>query len=251
MHALLALSAATFLDLWRRASTRLVALAAIFFILSLRYFSTFGLGHEVVQLKELGVYTLGLFGALAVLLFCLPRDDDDSESTDSLLLVRPVSVQTLALGVYLGRLLAVCVLVVICTLAITAALAWLAWADPMMFNYRGETGMLEHVAGLAAPVFGQWLTLAVLLAFAQPLARLRRPILISVGFFLIYGAGFTAPALGRPFTLVLPDLARYDLTPMLWGTDSGTSLVWLALHGACWSAAGLAVDALQLRLKSA
>ncbi|GIK52347.1 MAG: hypothetical protein BroJett014_13200 [Planctomycetota bacterium] len=250
MGALLALAYATALDLWRRASTRLVAVIAALFILTLRWFSAFGLGYEVVQLKELGVYTLGLFGAVAVLLFCLPRDDDDSDATESVLLVRPVSARTLSLGLYLGRLLAITLYVLWAAVAISAALAWFAASEEEIFHYRGETSVWAELASLADPLFGQWLTLAVLLAFAQPLSRLRRPLLISVGFALIYGLGFAAPALGQPLSLVLPDLARYDLTASLWGSASSVSLLWLTLHGLCWTAVGIELDAIQLRLKS-
>jgi hypothetical protein len=231
MHALLALTSATALDLWRRASTRLIALAAVPCILSLRYFSAFGLGYEVVQLKELGVYTVGLFGALAALLFCLPRDDDEGDA-EGLLLVRPVSPRTLALGLYFGRVV-------------------VAVDDPRLFTFRGETTVSEQAGSLWAPVFGQWLTLCVLLALAQPIARARRPMLIAIAFMLIYLAGFAAPSLGKPMSLILPDFARYDLTPALWGAHGGVAWPWLALHGLCWSALGLAADSLQLRLKSA
>lgn len=251
MGALLALAYATTLDVWRRSSTRLVAIIAALFIVTLRWFSAFGLGYEVVQLKELGVYTLGLFGAVAVLLFCLPRDDDDIEAAEGLLLVRPVSARTLSLGLYLGRLAAITLYVLWAALAILGALAWFAAAEKEIFHYRGETSVWAEVAGLAAPLFGQWLTLAVLLAFAQPLSRLRRPMLISVGFALIYGLGFAAPALGRPLSLLLPDLARYDLTAGLWGSTSSVSLLWLTLHATCWAAVGIELDAVQLRLKSA
>lgn len=249
MHALLALTFATALDLWRRASTRLIALASVLFILTLRYFSAFGLGYEVVQLKELGVYTLGMFGALGALLFCLPRDDSEGEA-EGLLLVQPVSPRTLSLGLYLGRLLVITALVAVSVLGIVAALAWFALSEPKIFAYRGETTVLAQSASLAAPVFGQWLTLAVLLAFAQPISRARRPLLIAVAFLIIYFVGFAAPALG-PLARVLPDFARYDLTARLWGDDSDAGLAWLALHGICWAAVGLAADALHLRLKSA
>ena len=249
MHALLALTFATALDLWRRASTRLIALAAVLFILTLRYFSAFGLGYEVIQLKELGVYTLGMFGALAALLFCLPRDDSEGEA-EGLLLVQPVSAQTLSLGLYFGRLLVVTAIVLVSALGIVAALAWFAFAEPRIFAYRGETTVAAEAVSLAAPIFGQWLTLAVLLAFAQPISRARRPLLISIAFLIIYIVGFAAPALG-PVARVLPDFARYDLTARLWGDDSGTALPWLVLHGLCWCAVGLAADTLHLRLKSA
>jgi hypothetical protein len=249
MHALLALTFATALDLWRRASTRLIALASVLFILTLRYFAAFGLGYEVVQLKELGVYTLGIFGALSALLFCLPRDDSEGEA-EGLFLVQPVSANTLTLGLYLGRLLVISVLLLISTGGIIGALAWFASAEPQIFSYRGQTTLLAESLSLAAPIFGQWLTLAVLLAFAQPISRARRPLLISLAFLLIYIVGFSAPALG-PVARVLPDFARYDLTARLWGDERGAALPWLLLHGTCWCTVGLAVDALHLRLKSA
>lgn len=249
MHALLALTFANALDLWRRASTRLLALAAVLVILSLRYFSAFGLGYEVVQLKELGVYTLGLFGALAALIFCLPRDENEGDA-EGLLLVRPVSPRTLAMGLYLGRLTVITALVAVSALAIAAALAWFALAEPRLFSYRGETSVLAESLTLAAPVFGQWLTLAVLLALAQPLARTRRPVLIALAIAGVYVIGYAAPSLGAP-AHVLPDFARYDLTAQLWGQEGDAKALWLALHGLCWVAVGLAVDTAHLRLKSA
>ena len=39
-----------------------------------------GLGYEVIQLKELGVYTIGLLCAVGVLLFCLPGEDESEDA---------------------------------------------------------------------------------------------------------------------------------------------------------------------------
>jgi hypothetical protein len=166
------------------------------------------------------------------------------------LLVQPVSAQTLSLGLYFGRLLVVTGVVLVSALGIVAALAWFAIGEPRIFNNRGESTVFAESLSLIAPVFGHWLTLAVLLAFAQPISRARRPLLISAAFLIIYVVGFAAPALG-PIARVLPDFARYDLTARLWGDDSGIALPWLILHGLCWCAIGLAADTLHLRLKSA
>ena len=238
----IALAQAGALDLLRRSSTRLIAVACVVAILSLRYFAAFGLGYEVVQLKELGIYTIGLFGALSALLFCLPRDDPAAEGAQDLLRTRPVSALVLSLGAYLGRLAVMTLLLLLWVAAICAALLWFKIGEPMLFNYRGADSVWTESQSLWLPAFGQWLVLAVLLALVQPLARLGKPMLTATGFLLLYVVGFSTSALGAPLNLLLPDLARYDLTETLWGAPAAINPIWLALHALAWCAVGLAAD---------
>src|SRR5687768_16568194 len=123
LHAIFALTLANALDILRRGGTAVLATAGVVFILSLRWFSAFGLGYEVVQLKELGIYTVGLLCAVAVLVFCLPGEDE-SEQAEALLLTRPVPTWVLALGTFLGRLFPIGLLCALWTLTIGVALYW-------------------------------------------------------------------------------------------------------------------------------
>ena len=45
------------------------------------------------------------------------------------------------------------------------------------------------------------------------------------------------------------DLARHDLTPMLWGNVE-VSVFALAVHACAWCAAGIALDSASLTVKS-
>lgn len=248
MHALSALSLAHLLDILRRPSTLVLAAVGAAIILSLRWFSAFGLGYEVVQLKELGAYSVGLLGAVAALLFWLPRDDE-SEDAQLLLLVRPVSPWVLSAGAFLGRAAAAAVLVLFWTACIALALLWFKLEEPLLFGYRGAHSVAAESLELIGPVTGQWLATLVLLALVQPLARTRRPVVVAVGVLALYLVGYASASLGVA-SLLLPDLSRLDATEAFWGTPgAGLSLMQM-LHACAWCAAGLALDSGVLRLRS-
>ncbi|MCA8910237.1 MAG: hypothetical protein KDB82_00910 [Planctomycetes bacterium] len=249
LNAVIALTLANALDILRRGGTLVLGAAGIVFILSLRWFSAFGLGYEVVQLEELGVYTIGLLSAVGVLVFCLPGEDE-SEEAEALLLTRPVSPWVLSLGSFLGRLLPLALLSIVWTLTIFAALLWFEIEDPQLFHYRGETSAFAEVGSLALPVLGQLFATAILLAFVQPFARLRRPVLVGLATLGIYVLGYAVAGMGGVWAVILPDLARHDLTSLLWGTGSGVSVLALAVHACAWCAAGVALDSISLTVKS-
>ena len=251
MHALLALCAASFLDQLRRASTLVLVACEMLAILSLRYFSAFGLGYEVVQLKEMGVYTVGLLGAVAVLLFNLPRDDEPTEGAETQLLTRPVGPGLVSCGSWLGRLGCMALLMLTWTAAIYAALWWLSLSEPRIFSYRGATSALQEGHAVLVPVFGQFVTGAILLAFAQLLARTRRPVAVAAGLLGLYALGFASAALGEPWARILPDLTRQDLTAGLWGGHDNAWDPLLVVHGLAWCAVGLALDSGLLRARVA
>lgn len=249
MHALIALAFAHALDPLRRAGTAVLAAAGVLLILSLRYFSAFGLGYEVVQLKEMAVYTIGALSAVAALLFNLPRDDD-SEAAEAAILARPVSPALVAVGAWLGRLGCLAVLYAVWVAAIYGALYWLKVGQPAIFGYRGATSALVEGNKALLPVLGQFMAAAILLAFAQALARARRPVLLAAGLLALYVVGYAAASLPEPWPRLLPDLARHDLTGVLWGSETGWGWSLLA-HGAAWCAVGLALDSGLLRSRLA
>lgn len=248
-HALIALTLSNALDILRRGGTLVLAAVGVAVILSLRWFSAFGLGYEVNQLKELGVYTIGLLAAGAVLLFCLPREEE-SEGAEALLLTRPVPAWVLSLGTFLGRLAPIVLLAALWTLAIGAALWWFKLEDPLLFEYRGATGVANETATLFVPVAGQLFATAILLAFVQPLARLRRPVLVGLATLGLYVLGYAVAGVGGVWQHILPDLMRHDLTPLLWGTQLDVSLVELVVHACAWCAAGVALDSASLNVRS-
>lgn len=248
-HALLALSLSNALDILRRGGTWVLAVAGVGFILSLRWFSAFGLGYEVVQLKELGVYTIGLLGAVAVLLFCLPGEDE-SEEAEALLLTRPVPVWVLSLGTLLGRLAPLAVLCLLWSGAIFAALLWFELEDPMLFSYRGASSALSETGSLFLPVLGQFFASAILLAFVQVAARLRKPVVVGLITLGLYVIGYAVAGMGGAYALLLPDLSRHDLTPLLWDSAVQVSVLGLAIHACAWCAAGVALDSACLTAKS-
>jgi hypothetical protein len=249
MHAFLALALANMRDIARRPSTLLLAAIGAALILSLRWFSAFGLGYEVVQLAELGVYTIGLLGAIAVVLFLLPAEDESHEA-HSLLSARPVSSWTLSAGAFAGRLSIIGMLTIFWVICIGGALLWFRLEDPMLFHYRGARSAFHETARTAGPVLGQWLATAVLLALAQPLARTRRPLLIGGGVLALYALGFTAMGFGGLGAL-LPDLARQDVTAALWGTPGVDISLSQVLHACAGCAAGIALDSAVLSLRTA
>lgn len=249
LNAVFALTLANALDILRRGGTLVLGAAGVVFILSLRWFSAFGLGYEVVQLKELGVYTIGLLCALGVLSFCLPGEDESAEA-EALLLTRPVPPWVLSLGTFLGRLLPLALLCAVWSAAIFAAMLWFELEDPRLFHYRGSTSALAETGSLFLPVLGQLFATGILLAFVQPFARLRRPVLIGLATAGIYVAGYAVGDLGGAWAVLLPDLARHDLTPLLWGTDVQVSVFALLVHACAWCAAGVALDSLSLTVKS-
>lgn len=248
-HALIALTVSNALDILRRGGTLVLAVVGVAVILSLRWFSAFGLGYEVNQLKELGVYTVGLMAAAGVLLFCLPREEEP-EGAEAMLLTRPVPAWVLSLGTFLGRLLPVALLCALWTLAIGAALWWFKLGDPLLFEYRGASSVSAETASLFLPVGGQLFATAILLAFVQPLARMRRPVLIGLGTLGIYVLGYAVAGFGGVWQHILPDLMRHDLTPLLWGTKLDVSVFELLVHACAWCAAGVALDSLSLNVRS-
>lgn len=248
LQPILALTLANTRDIMRRGGTWVLAMAGIAFILSLRWFSAFGLGYEVIQLKELGVYTIGLLCAVGVLLFSLPGEDD-SEDAEALLLTRPVPVWVLSLGGFLGRLLPLILLSIIWVFAIFVALQWFEIEDPRLFGYRGASSAMAETGSLFLPVLGQLFASAILLAFVQPFARLRRPVLVGLITLGLYVLGYAVAGMGGVWAVILPDLARHDLTPMLWGSVE-VSVFALAIHACAWCAAGIALDSASLTVKS-
>lgn len=251
MTALLALVLAYARDQLRRSTTLIIAAVGVLLVLSLRYFSAFGLGYETVQLRELGAYSIGLTGALAVLMFCIPREDDDAAAAETLLLVRPVNPVLLSAGVFVGRLLVLTGLVVLWASALCGTLAWFAVAEPVLFSYRGETSITTECLTLIGPISGQYLALIVLLAAAQAFSRFARPLPASLATVTFYLAGFAASTLPPAIAWVLPDFGRYDLAPFLWGEHAQAEPLWLLPHMLCWTAAALAVDSAGLRLRLA
>jgi hypothetical protein len=249
LNAILALTLANALDILRRGGTLVLGAAGIVFILSLRWFSAFGLGYEVVQLKELGVYTIGLLCAVGVMVFCLPGDDE-SEGAEALLLTRPVSPWVLSVGSFLGRMLPLILLSAVWTLAIYAALQWFEIEDSQLFHYRGASSAIAETGSLFIPVLGQLFASAILLAFVQPFARLRRPVLVGMATLGIYVLGYAVAGMGGAWAVLLPDLSRHDLTPLLWGTAPQVSVFALAIHACAWCAAGVALDSISLNVKS-
>lgn len=248
LYPISALTLANARDIMRRGGTWVLAAAGIAFILSLRWFSAFGLGYEVVQLKELGVYTVGLLCAVGVLLFSLPGEDD-SEDAEALLLTRPVPVWVLSLGGFLGRLLPLILLSIIWVFAIFVALQWFEIEDPRLFGYRGASSAITETGSLFLPVLGQLFASAILLAFVQPFARLRRPVLVGLITLGLYVLGYAVAGMGGVWAVILPDLSRHDLTGMLWG-GMEVSVAALALHACAWCAAGIALDSASLTVKS-
>lgn len=250
MYALLSLAVASLLDQTRRAGTAVIAAVGVLAVLSLRYFSSFGLGYEVVQLKELAVYSVGLLCTVAVVMMVLPRDDDP-EAAEAQLLSRPVSTWVLSLGAFLGRLGLMSMLCGLWAISLYAALLWFQLSDPRLFGYRGATSAFSEAHAALWPIFGQWLAAAILLALAQPLARTRRPVLVVTGVALLYLLGYAAGGLGDPWARLLPDLARHDLTPGLWDAVGVAPSPGLLLHALVWCAVGLAIDSGAMRAKVA
>ncbi len=243
MHALLALTLAHARDVARRPSTLILAAVGAVLVLSLRWFSAFGLGYEVVQLVELGVYTIGMLGAVGVVLFWLPRDDE-TDDPELLLLTRPVSPWALAGGAFAGRLAVVALLFAGWLLCIAAALLWFKLEDAQLFGYRGADSVTEEAIRAIGPLFGQLLATGVLLALAQPIARTRKPALLAGGVLGLYVLGY---AVALP---VLPDLARQDVTGSLWGMPDSSISAWQIVHACAWCAVGIALDTGVLRLRS-
>lgn len=251
LHALFALSLSHALDCARRPVTLLVAAVGIGMILSLRWFSAFGLGYEVVQLQELGVYTAGLMSVVAAVLFSMPREDEGADDAESGLLTRPVAPWVFAAGPFIGRALLIAGLCMLWFLTISATLYWYELAEPRLFSYRGASSASAEAANLPVPMIAQWFAACMLLALLQPLARVRRPVLIAVGGLLIYLLGYGAASLGGVWAHVLPDFSRHDLTPRLWGETTTASLATLAVHFCAWCAVGLLADMAALRMRSA
>ncbi|MCF6228078.1 MAG: hypothetical protein L3J82_05335 [Planctomycetes bacterium] len=246
MNALFALSISSFLDILRRPATKVIASIGIIAILTLRYFSAFGLGYEVIQLKELAVYTAGLMAIVAAIVFVLPREDEDSSSMLQIL-TRPVPVWQVSLGLFLGRFAVIGGLIVLWGLAGYAALLWFELADPMMFTYRGADSAFMESLDLATPLLGQWLAAGVFLALLLPASRSRRTVVIAAFGIGIYVVGNTAASLGDVLVRVLPDLSRYDLTEGLWSSGSSSSLLMLIVHAIVWTFIGILMDSLALR----
>ena len=251
MHALFAIAAASALDLLRRSGTLVLGSVGVLAVLSLRWFSAFGLGYEVVQLKEMAVYTIGLLAAVAAFLSALPREDEPAEGPVPQLLARPVPAWLVSLGGWLGRLAALACLMLAWTAAVYAALWWFKLADPRLFEYRGATSPFAEGHAVLAPVLAQFLAAAILFAFAQLLSRTRRPVVIAIGLVLLYLLGYSAAALGEPWVRLLPDLGRHDLTPALWGPGGAALGPGLVLHALAWCAVGLGLDSGVLRLRMA
>lgn len=248
MHALVALTLAHLKDIARRPSTLVLAAAGVALVLSLRWFSAFGLGFEVVQLVELGVYSIGLLGAVAALLFWLPREEDVGDA-EGQFITRPVASWMLSTGAFAGRLMVICSLAAVWSVSILAALWWFKIEDPRLFSYRGASSPVAELASAAAPVAGQLLATAVLLALIQPLARSRRPILISIGVLALYVLGNSAAGLGV-VSRVLPDLSRHDVTGVLWGTPGAGISISQVLHACAWCAVGIALDSGLVKARS-
>lgn len=246
MNALFALSLSSFLDILRRPATKVIASIGVIAILTLRYFSAFGLGYEVIQLKELAVYTAGLMAIVAAIVFVLPREDEDSSSMLQIL-TRPVPVWQVSLGLFLGRFAVIGGLIVLWGLASYAALLWFELADPMMFGYRGADSAFTESLDLAIPLLGQWLAAGVFLALLLPSSRSRRTVVIAAFGIGIYVVGNTAASLGDVLVRVLPDLSRYDLTEGLWSSGSSSSLLMLIVHAIVWTFIGILMDSLALR----
>lgn len=241
-----ALWIATLRDLYRRSSVHLLALIGVGLMVSLRWFSTFGLGNEVIQLKELGVYTLGGAAIVAAILVCLPREDQES---DNLLLTRPIHAVQLAVGVWLGRATVVVGLALLWLGTLALTLTWFRFADPRLYAYEGFLPLSEHMGSLIAPSLTQVLTALVFLAFAQLFARTSSPVLYFLLCAGLYFGGYSVEALGWVRRLT-PDFSRYDLAPTFWGIASEVSIVWLALHALLWCVIGLFADSTWLRTRT-
>lgn len=240
MHALLALAAAHTLDIARRPSTLVLGAVGFMLILSLRWFAAFGLGYEVTQLLELSVYTIGMLGAVAVVLFWLPREDE-ADDPELLLLTRPVSPWAIALGAFTGRLAIIALLCAFWLLSVLAALWWFQLEDTRLFSYRGAESPIDETATATTPVLGQLLATAVLLALAQPFARTRRPVVIAAAVLGLYVLGYAAG---------VPDLGRQDTTAALWGTPGAGISLWSVVHACAWCAVGIGLDSGVQRLRT-
>jgi hypothetical protein len=249
MQSLFALSIAHTRDVMRRPSTLVLAVVGVVLILSLRWFSAFGLGYEVVQLKELGTYTAGMLGAIGAVMFWLPREDE-SDSAQSMLLTRPVSTWTLSSSAFLGRALVLAGLCLLWTFSIAGALLWFKLADPHLFGYRGAESVTAECLALASPMLGQWLAVIVLLALVQPLAQTRRPLLIAAGALGVYVLGYAAGVAGGVAGM-LPQLSRLDATEALWGSAHSALTIWQILYACAFCVAGIALDSGTLRLRTA
>lgn len=250
MHALFALAASNARDCARRPVTLLLAMVGIGMILSLRWFSAFGLGYEIVQLQELGIYTAGLMGAVAALLYSLPREDEGAEDAESSLLTRPVAPWLFALGPFLGRAAVIALLCAVWSAAIVGTLYWYELSEPRLFSYRGTTSTMAEAANLPLPLLGQWFAACMLLALLQPISRLRRPVLITVCALAIYLLGYGAASMGGAWAWLLPDFSRHDLTPRLWGEASTAPFGGLIVHFCAWCAVGLLADTSTIRARS-
>jgi hypothetical protein len=167
------------------------------------------------------------------------------------LLTRPVSPWVISAGTWLGRLACLAALMFVWTLATYGALWWFQLADPRLFSYRGATSAFEEGHAVIIPVLAQFMIAAILFAFAQPLSRTRRPLVIALGLVGIYLLGYAAPAFGEPWVRLLPDFGRHDLTRLLWHA-SGIGWTFASIvHAAAWCAVGLGLDAGALRLRMA
>ena len=164
-------------------------------------------------------------------------------------MTRPVPVWVLSLGGFLGRLLPLILLSIIWVFAIYTALQWFEIEDPRLFGYRGASSAIAETGSLFLPVLGQLFASAILLAFVQPFARLRRPVLVGLITLGLYVLGYAVAGMGGVWSVILPDLARHDLTPMLWGSVE-VSVLALAIHACAWCAAGIALDSASLTVKS-
>ncbi|MDC1143115.1 hypothetical protein OAU50_08485 [Planctomycetota bacterium] len=249
MKALLALSTSSFLDILRRPSLKVIAAIGILAILTLRYFSAFGLGYEVVQLKELSVYTAGLMAIAAGVVFVLPREDEDASSLMQVL-TRPIPHWQVSLGMFLGRLAAIAGLIVIWAISTYVALLWFEYSEPRLFGYRGAESAFAESLDLAVPLLGQLLAAGVFLALLMPASRSRKSVIIASAGALIYLVGNTAASFGSLFARLLPDLSRYDLTERLWSEAASVSVLALLAHGAAWIMIGILADSLALRTQT-
>lgn len=246
MNALLALSISSFLDILRRPATKVIAAIGIVAILTLRYFSAFGLGYEVIQLKELSVYTAGLMAIVAAVVFVLPSEDEEASSMLQVL-TRPVSTWQVSTGMFLGRYALIGVLIAIWGVACYFALEWFKFSEPRLFGYRGADSAFDESLDIIKPLLGQYLAAGVFLALLMPASRTRRTVFIAAAGLLIYAVGYTAASLGWVAARVLPDLARYDLTASLWTGGQAAGLLALLAHASAWTIVGILIDSLVLR----
>ncbi|MHC4840151.1 MAG: hypothetical protein ACYTDT_04210 [Planctomycetota bacterium] len=249
MNALLALSTSSFLDILRRPATKVIAAIGVIAILTLRYFSTFGLGYEVVQLQELSVYTAGLMAVVAAVVFVLPREDEDSSSLMQVL-SRPVPVWKVSLGMYLGRLSVIAGMIAIWGLTTYITLQWFQYSEPRLFGYRGAESAFDESLKTILPLIGQLLAAGVFLALLMPASRTRRAVLIASAGIAIYVIGNTVASFGGAIARLLPDLSRYDLTESLWSGGSTIGILALLAHATTWTIIGILGDSLALRVQT-